>query len=187
MTCKELLEMGGFQGDTEKAYKGGGTWRDAYWRTICADIIIVQNDGVRKSIRRAQPNDIGACESWGGAVFNDNDGPRSSPNHSAFNYYWSVVQAITNRRFFVTREGFLGLGPIEVEIGDEVYVINGSNVPLVLRKIDLTNLPQRLAKQDCTPPYPMFLLVGACYVHGIMDGEACSSETGQEATSLVLC
>jgi hypothetical protein len=60
------------------------------------------------------------------------------------------------RRFFITRKGFLGLAPPEAARGDIIVVFLGAPVPQVLRK-----------NND-----GYYTLVGECYVHGIMGGEA---------------
>jgi hypothetical protein len=60
------------------------------------------------------------------------------------------------RCLYVTDNGFLGLGPREVRVGDGVYALLGGDVPFVLRE---TENPAE------------FTLLGDSYVHGIMDGE----------------
>lgn len=55
---------------------------------------------------------------------------------------------------FTTDSGYFGLGPNCTTVGDQVYLLIGSDVPFVLR-----------------PAGEEFLLVGACHVHGIMYGE----------------
>ena len=49
----------------------------------------------------------------------------------------------------------------EVLTGDEVWLLQGSNLPVVLRKIS--------SETD----QPHYALVSMTYIHGIMDGEAC--------------
>lgn len=58
------------------------------------------------------------------------------------------------RRPFIVDQGYLGLGPADVEEGDIVVVFLGVNVPFILR-----------------PVRDKYALVGDCYVHGIMYGE----------------
>jgi hypothetical protein len=67
-----------------------------------------------------------------------------------------ILRACSARRFFVTSSGYMGIGPASMMANDLVVVILGLPVPLVLRKT---------GPQDC------YILVGECYVHGIMDGE----------------
>ncbi|KAF2188541.1 hypothetical protein K469DRAFT_517281, partial [Zopfia rhizophila CBS 207.26] len=59
------------------------------------------------------------------------------------------------RRLFLTRRGYLSLGPKSAQEGDQVWLIHGYNAPFVLRQV-----------QDG------YELVGESYVHGIMCGEA---------------
>lgn len=61
---------------------------------------------------------------------------------------------LTDTRFFLTKRGFFGLGPLEMKNGDVVAVVKGSEYPLVLR---------------CKGYH--YIVVGPCYLHGIMDGE----------------
>lgn len=59
------------------------------------------------------------------------------------------------RLLFVTRGGRLGIGPVEAKSGDQVHFFLGSQFPLLLR-------------QQST----QFELVGDCYLHGVMEGDA---------------
>ncbi|KAM0462723.1 hypothetical protein ACHAPV_003547 [Trichoderma viride] len=63
------------------------------------------------------------------------------------------------RRFFITKEGYFGLGPQKLEPGDRVAVLFGSGVPFVLRKC------------PAIAGRPAWRIIGECYVHGIMQGE----------------
>jgi hypothetical protein len=56
----------------------------------------------------------------------------------------------------VTAGGYLGCVPNGSRIGDKICLLFGSTVPFILR--------------ECGEGY--FKLVGECYIHGIMDGEA---------------
>lgn len=74
------------------------------------------------------------------------------------------MQGITDRnkewlrsmRFFELDNGCFGLGSRQMQVGDCICVILGLHTPLVIR--------------PCGPG--AFYVVGWCYVHGIMDGEA---------------
>ncbi|KAJ2995802.1 hypothetical protein NUW58_g1169 [Xylaria curta] len=57
---------------------------------------------------------------------------------------------------FFTSEGYSGISRSQVQPGDEVYIIPGCEVPMALRPT--ADGPHRV--------------VGDCFVHGIMDGEA---------------
>ena len=69
----------------------------------------------------------------------------------------------THRRLFRTQKGYLGLGPMGLSRNDAVTLLRGGMVPLVLRA--------RGADQ--------WELVGDCYVHGMMRGEAFVKERCQ--------
>jgi Heterokaryon incompatibility protein (HET) len=63
--------------------------------------------------------------------------------------------AVLQRRLILTKTGYLGVTSNHVEPGDLVTILEGGELPFVLRKI--TN---------------HFVLIGEAYIHGIMDGEA---------------
>jgi hypothetical protein len=85
----------------------------------------------------------------------------------------------------VTREGYLGLGPNALQVGDKVYIINGSNVPFILRKSDRSNLNRQPEDKSQTILFPMFRLIRDYYVHNFMNGEACHNG-GKSAIPFVL-
>ncbi|KAH8894578.1 hypothetical protein GQ53DRAFT_84393 [Thozetella sp. PMI_491] len=60
------------------------------------------------------------------------------------------------RRFFVTRNGYFGLGPSQIQDGDICAILFGANVPFVLRP--MMNQGE-------------YRLVGQCYLYGAMYGE----------------
>ncbi|KAI4945584.1 hypothetical protein J4E91_007927 [Alternaria rosae] len=59
------------------------------------------------------------------------------------------------RRLFVTKQGYIGIGPVEARSHDTVFIISGCNFPIILR-----------------PRKNMFAVVGEAYMHGFMAGEA---------------
>jgi hypothetical protein len=61
---------------------------------------------------------------------------------------------LIERSLFRTQEGYVGLGPYIIQPEDLVSVLFGLNVPYVLR-----------------PVHEGFLLIGECYIHGVMNGE----------------
>ena len=69
----------------------------------------------------------------------------------------AVYDAWRNRRFFVTKEGTMGLGPRIMEVGDIVVVLFGSHFPVILR-----------------PHGSYHEFIGVSFVQGIMEGEAVS-------------
>ena len=70
------------------------------------------------------------------------------------------------RRLFATSKGYLGLGPVSLDVGDTVCLLPGAKVPFLLR-------PTAVAAGDVdAQELQQFKLVGEAYVHGIMEGEA---------------
>lgn len=66
-------------------------------------------------------------------------------------------------RLFRTAEGMLGLGTESLQIDDSVWIVAGSRIPLIMR---------RLEASPATKEVPRYELVGGAYVHGFMHGEA---------------
>lgn len=75
-------------------------------------------------------------------------------NRLASRWLVAFEKATRNRRFFITTDGRMGLGPANLEPGNGVAILFGGNVPFVLRRRG-----------------GYHALVGECYVHGIMHGE----------------
>lgn len=67
----------------------------------------------------------------------------------------SMGQVMYHRRVFTTRNGYFGVGSRTLTAGDKICVLLGCAVPVMLR-----------------PHGQQFELLGECYVHGIMAGEA---------------
>jgi hypothetical protein len=61
--------------------------------------------------------------------------------------------------FAVTEEKYVGIVPAKAKAGDYVCIILGCDVPFIVRE-----------------DYGKYVLVGECYIHGIMDGEAMDME-----------
>jgi hypothetical protein len=79
------------------------------------------------------------------------------------------------RRHFVSASGYQGLGPAQIQHNDIIVVLFGGCCPYVLRE---TYRNSDLAG---------YLVVGECYVHGLMDGEAIAEwKKGQLSSKLFL-
>lgn len=50
--------------------------------------------------------------------------------------YWRCYHHLKDQRFFIADNGFVGLGPLDVQSGDTLAVLAGGNVPYVLRKCE---------------------------------------------------
>jgi hypothetical protein len=70
--------------------------------------------------------------------------------------FFEAFDLATSRRVFcITDDGYMGLVPNRTKREDHIGVILGCDVPFVLRKAE-----------------GGWKLVGECYIHGLMDGEA---------------
>jgi hypothetical protein len=72
-------------------------------------------------------------------------------------YKVQYIRAIINthgRCLFVTPRGYIGIGPPEVQKGDQICVLLGCDIPLIIR-----------------PVAGHYIVVGDCFVYGIMKGE----------------
>jgi hypothetical protein len=76
------------------------------------------------------------------------NGPRSAQFFNAFRPL--------GRNFCVTSKGYIGLVPPKTEVGDKVCILFGGRTPFLLRDAGGGK----------------HVLVGECYIHGMMDGEA---------------
>jgi hypothetical protein len=73
-------------------------------------------------------------------------------------YLVASIDMMKGRKFCVTERGYIGLVPMNALPYDEVFVPYSSSVPFIIRKSE---------EKKGT-----YLLVGECYIHGIMRGEA---------------
>ncbi|KAF2187100.1 hypothetical protein K469DRAFT_705656 [Zopfia rhizophila CBS 207.26] len=84
-----------------------------------------------------------------------------------------IKSKIIGRVFFLTEQGYVGLAPNGVMPGDEIAIIMGGDLPVAIRNVGFSLEGEKYA------------LLGECYVHGLMDGEALKDGTGN-ATNIVL-
>ena len=94
--------------------------------------------------------------------------------HSHFGY-----EMKRDSRVFATREGYFGVGPRTVAVGDRIFIVKGARVPLILRNLE-GNSVNKYSPQICRD----YSYVGRCYLHGCMDGEAIAPETEWQTLNL---
>jgi len=138
----------------EKYALGSGNYREAFMQVLTLNYLedydVLENRVIR---RRIAPSEVAACVRE----------IQSSSQHRT--YFQSKM---INHRFFITKTGLLGMGPVDTALSDEVLVLLGGNMPFILRKV---NLPIEVSQVG-----NFYSLVGDAYVHGIMDGE-CVNES----------
>ncbi|KAI9876544.1 MAG: hypothetical protein M1830_006285, partial [Pleopsidium flavum] len=86
--------------------------------------------------------------------------PRCVLNPRTKGYYLPVTNMAQGRVFLVTENGYMGLAPHGTRAGDKICVLLGGDMPVILR-------PEWDGR---------FMLIGECYVHGIMNGEVLPAE-----------
>ncbi|KAG4430207.1 hypothetical protein IFR05_014309 [Cadophora sp. M221] len=89
----------------------------------------------------------------------------------------AIIPKCHGRSFILTRRGTMGLAPARTIVGDVVAVLEGGNVPFILR-----HLEER--KVENVPEY--YSLVGESYIHGIMDGEVMCAAKDEEHRLFIL-
>lgn len=71
----------------------------------------------------------------------------------------SLLANLNHHSVFLTKKGYLGVGPRYSKVGDEAWVIFGGYAPFLVRKVGGSEMKRHV-------------MVGECYVHGVMKGEA---------------
>jgi hypothetical protein len=97
----------------------------------------------------------------------------------------AVIAYTTGRSFIITSQGYFGLAPLSTESGDIVCVLEGGDIPFILRKVLVTELAEYsivpVEKQVyCT-------LVGESYVHRVSNGSWVDQQTKDEIREFVIC
>jgi hypothetical protein len=89
----------------------------------------------------------------------------------AFRFYDALCDVFEQCQFMISAGGRIGLIPMLAELGDAVFVVPGLATPYLLRGVKGSDAD--------------FVVIGPCYVRGIMDGEIVSSTSEWETISLV--
>jgi hypothetical protein len=78
------------------------------------------------------------------------------------------MQEMAGKRPFISKVGYVGMGPMYMRIGDKIAILNGATVPFVVRPVGKDK----------------YKLMGECYCDGIMHGEFI--EGGGQVQKIVL-
>ncbi len=84
-------------------------------------------------------------------------------------YEGNMAMFVGGRRLCFTENSHIAWVSRDVREGDEVAFIYGSRVPFILRSLDADHDLDNNATED--PLTPKRLMVGDCYVQGLMHGE----------------
>src|SRR3569833_92327 len=91
---------------------------------------------------------------------------------------------LCGRSFVITTQGYFGLAPLDSQIGDAVYVLEGGAVPFVLRAP-----PKKyLVELDIVPTANQHhrWLVWESYIHGVSDGTWVANRNREDVVEVIL-
>ena len=130
------------------SYVSGSSLLAAYYHTFCASVFAELYLPPRQDCPLFQPS----LDLVSPKQLTQDD----SPDSEVLKYLNIAIHFLEHRSFIKTREGYIGLAPSNALPGDQVCVLLGCQVPMLLRP----------------SPNHQFQVVGECYVYGLMDGEA---------------
>ncbi|KAE8416009.1 hypothetical protein BDV36DRAFT_310537 [Aspergillus pseudocaelatus] len=95
------------------------------------------------------------------------------PKYSHLEFYFIFKRYYRSRCLFRTRKGYIGLGPVGVQPGDEIWLFATARTPFILRRPSEGSLKREtLGSNSSTAESECRTFIGETYVHGIMNGEA---------------
>jgi hypothetical protein len=138
LLAKEHIKRG--TPESSELYPGGYTLREAFGRLMLGDLM--RDD-----------------EQWVDAPANEEDVESVYQSVDEGNAYCTIRGMMNNQRFFITKTGLMGIGHMDTQPGEEVWVFHGGNFPFTL-------IPREGNSGN------NYDFGGRCYVQGIMNGEA---------------
>lgn len=176
----------GIDEDPDRPYIAGDTIADAFWRTLCLDISA--NSGTKIGVfsrKERAGNEYRKIyfEYWykfllEGYNLAVPDSLRQSSNVIDFEQH--IMRTTARRRFFVSKNGYIGLAPPHAEVGDMICVLAGGKMPFIVRALEKSKANSKSSKELETHGR----LLGDAYVHGLMDGEAVKTTEKLETFNL---
>lgn len=139
-------------GDSLPSYPTGEDMKEVLWRTLCWNVDVLFEYPAMSSLGPS-------FDKFHEALFSGNsvdeiDKALLGEGPAAFNDI-----CVHSMPLGVTAKKYLASAPWTAQEGDIIVLFSGAHLPFVLRR-------------NSTPDENCYSLVGACYVHGIMDGEA---------------
>jgi len=153
--------------DLSLEYKDSSTFRDEDIPTYIRVLSVwVENGNISSEGNRLilEQLFLGSSASWAHSNWNFSHKPTYDEIEGSARLMIDVIfDNGLNRRLFATAKGYIGLGPSCIEDNDLLCVIPGCEIPMIIR-----------------PEQDHHIIVGECYVQGMMDGEAIQMvESGQ--------
>ncbi|KAF2662059.1 hypothetical protein K491DRAFT_339820 [Lophiostoma macrostomum CBS 122681] len=127
----------------------------AFWHTIAGNIVFDQGKW-----RVFDESDTRAFELWLHGTLTA--WMRLSKPVLEEKHVKSILASIFGRAMYITERGDIGLCGSTARPGDETWILQGGNVPFLLRRRTEPN------KEEPTDHH----LIGECYLHGFMTGKA---------------
>jgi hypothetical protein len=106
--------------------------------------------------------------------FNEHDASaRKGPDQEVLLCLGNILNACREHALLVTREGYIGAGPVAAQPGDKIAVLLGCMRPLVLRpQKRLRNFTTTSSDTGHDGNANTYAVVGLCNAHGLNRGEA---------------
>lgn len=157
---------------------------DAFWRTLCANIhprtSNLENAREADAMRTRACHDLWWWRQLRQTKYRDLPAASMQVSQEKLeeidNFHNHVISIAAGRRFFKSSTGLFGLSPQDAQEGDQIWVVNGGRVPLILRAIP---------GADNHGHGEEFTFLGDSYVHGIMQGEVIEMGTQETALTLI--
>ncbi|OWP05700.1 hypothetical protein B2J93_1749 [Marssonina coronariae] len=132
---------------------------EVHWRTL------IGNKGMNSA--EIVPDDYARQYEQCRSFFDSTDSISSIEQLLSLNlYYGCMVGIICRYRLCVTSSGLVGLVPMNTQVGDTICLFNGGAMPFIIR--------------PSSEMEGAFRLIGGCYIHGMMEGEALRSPAWHE-------
>jgi hypothetical protein len=97
---------------------------------------------------------------------------QNAPEAQVMRFQSHVALCNAGLRFIATQRGYIGTAPPQTLAGDMVYVLAKGKQAYVLRKCQR---PIEHGSEGGSSTVPAFKIIGSCYLHGFMSGEAIDS------------
>ncbi|KAH8821389.1 heterokaryon incompatibility protein-domain-containing protein [Xylogone sp. PMI_703] len=140
-----------------ESYITGEPLSEVLWRTLSG------NQGMRPHIA---PDEFGDQYSQLRADITNGRSDLYSNLDDANEFMRRILPVNLTYKLCETKDGLVGMMPLDTQVGDSVFVFNGSRMPFVLRR--------------CTDVEGRYQIIGGCYVHGMMKGEILGSDKWKE-------
>lgn len=153
--------------DREQGQVSSTGMLDAFWRTLFANIDPQRSEPNKTQEADGHTRDVHDKWWWDCLVhtkYKKMPGAGRQLDEHTFQVVADhVIQMTAGRKFVMSDTGLIGIASENVQPGDQIWVLNGGKVPLILR-------PRADAQREENHDNE-YLLVGDSYVHGIMNGE----------------